>query len=342
MKHKNLIVLVAISFILLSCNEKGPTEVPPDQGIREIHIYNIQDNKDITLTSEVGRVNSFDFIDNTSVYFTNIYSYGIPAYGYVFAETVNKFSLDSQSSSVLYNAPTYINCLNNASTNSFVLETDGDIYNLGIDGAVVTNLTNSTIHETAGVLDNISNDLFVGTKDSENNQIYKRNLLTNQKTVLIDNNLNYLFPLFLNQDKSKLIYFEQNMVSAPNRGYIKVIDIQNPNNKVTLAECSITALLNSEMSDDDKLVYCSDGRIYLINLLNSNLELIAYGNSVDISKDGSQIVYSNDERMIYLHSLLSNERYLLTSGNLAHAYSPKFSPDGQKIIYITSDFNIYE
>lgn len=342
MKHINLIVLVAISFILISCSEKGPTEVPTDQGIREIHIYNTQDNKDITLTREVGRVNSFDFIDNSSVYFTNIYSYGIPQSGYAFAENVNKLTLDFQSTSVLYNAPTYINRLNNASTKSFILETDGDIYKLGIDGAAVTNLTNSTIHETAGILDNISNDLFVGTKDAENNQIYKLNLLTNQKTVIVESNINFLFPLFLNQDKTKLIYFEQNMVSAPNRGYIKVIDIQNPNNNVTLAECSITALLNSEKSDNDKLVYCSDGRIYLINLSTSDLELIAQGNSVDISKDGSQIVYSNDERMIYLHSLLSNERYLLTSGNLAHAYSPKFSPDGQKIIYITSDFNIYE
>lgn len=342
MKHINLIVLVAISFVLISCSEKGPTEVPSDQGIREIHIYDIQDNKDITLTNEVGRVNSFDFIDNTSVYFTNIYSYGAPAYGYSFAETVNKLSLDSQSSSVVYNAPSYINCLNNVSSNSFVLETDGDIFRLGIDGAAVTNLTSSIIHETSGILDNVSNDLYVGTKESESNQIYKQNLLTNQKTVLIDDNLNYLFPLFLNQDRSKLIYFEQNMVLSPNRGYIKVIDIQNPNNIVTLTECSISALLNSEMSDNDNLVYCSDGRIYLINLLNSNLDLITYGNSVDISKDGSQIVYSNDERMIYLHSLLSNERYLLTSGNLAYAYSPKFSPDGQKIIYITSDFNMYE
>ena len=342
MKQIDLIVLVGISFILISCAEKGPTEVSPDQGIREIHIYNLQDSKDIALTDKVGRVNSFDFIDNSSVYFTNIYSYGNSAAGYTSAEKVNKLSLDSRSSSVLYDAPSYINCLNNASTNSFVLETEGDLYKLGIDGAVVTNLTSSTIHETAGILENISNDLFVGTKDLENNQIYKQNLLTNQKTVLINNNFNYLYPLYLNQDKSKLVYFEQNCVLDINRGYIKVIDIQNPNNKITLAECSITALLNSEMSDDNKLVYCSDGRIYLIDLSTPDLKLITYGNSVDISSDGSKIVYSDTENNIYLRSLLSNENNLITTGNLAYAYSPRFSPDGQKIIYITSDFNIYE
>jgi len=342
MKHINLIVLAVTGFILISCSENGPTEVPSDQGIREIHIYNIQDNKDITLTSEVGRVNSFDFVDNSSIYFTNVYSYGVPNSGFVFAESVNKLFLDSRSSSVLYNAPTYIYGLNNVSTNSFVLETDGDIYKLGNDGTVVTNLTSSTTYETAGVLDNISSDLFIGTKDLENNQIFKQNLLTNQKTVLINSNFNYLFPLHLNQNKTKLIYFEQNCISAPNRGYIKVIDLQNPNNKTTLAECSITALLNLQMSDNDKLVYSSDGRIYLIDVSTSDLKLISHGNSVDISKDGSKIVYSADGKSIYLLSLSSNENNLITTGNLDYAYTPRFSPDGQKIIYITSDFNIYE
>lgn len=341
MKKGISFLMISVSLFVLSCKDNSITPSPTD-AVRELHILKLTSGEDLTLFSEKGNIGSIGFLNNNSIYFTNIYIYGNNANGYTYAEKLKILDQSSLSQSNIFNAPSYIFNLKLFDQSQFLLECNGDIYKVLSSGNYSENVTHSIDNESSVVLDETTNELFIGTKYSENNQIYKQNLITNQKTVLIDNNFNYLFPLHLNRNKTKLIYFEQNCISDPNRGYIKVIDLQNPNNKTTLAECSIVTLLNSKISDDDKLVYCSDGRIYLIDLPTSELKLIGFGNSVDISKDGSKIVYSDNKRAIYLQSLLSNENNLITTGNLDYAYTPRFSPDGQKIIYITSEVNIHE
>lgn len=341
MKKSIIIVLLFIGLILVSCDEKSPTEVPLDQVIREIRTINIQDNTNALLSREVGYVNNLGFTDNSTVFFTTVYSYGKPASGYTFAENIVRQPIDSPTKSTIFNAPSYINSLINRNALHFTFASGGDIYKVTTDGSSSFNLTNSTEYESAGVLNEYSNELFVGTKFSENNQLYKINLTTNEKFHLIENSINYIYPLFLCQDNTRLIYLESNNVVSPARGYLKTLEINNPQNQHTLVEVSTTSMLDISKSNNDILVFPSDGKIFMVDIPNNEIKVIALGNSADISTDGIRIIYSDGRNNLWLYSIVDENIQQLYYEEVNNIYFPRFSPDGQKAVFITSAAPLY-
>jgi hypothetical protein len=340
MKIKILIIAV-LGLFLTSCEDNITTQFSSDQAIREIRILNLQDNTSKLLSREVGSLNSIGFVDGSTIFFTTTYSYGKPSTGYNYADKIVGLDIDFSSKSTLFNSISYVNFLRSHNPAHILFESGGDIYKVTTDGSASFNLTNSTINETAGVLDEISNELYVGTKYLENNQLYILDLTTNRKNYLIENSLNHLYPLFLTQDKSRIIYYESNNVVSPNRGYLKILEINNLQNQKTLAEVSELSISDISKSNNDLVTFSSDGKIYLINISNDEKRVIAKGNSSNISSDGTNIIYSDGRNILRLYSVQDGNVRQLIYGESNYSYYPRFSPDGQTIVFIDSEFPLY-
>ncbi len=341
MKNK-ILFLGVLSFVLISCNEKNPTEGLPDQATKEIRTINLQDNSSKLIAKEVGHINTLGFVDNSTVYYTTVYTYGKPSSGYTSAENIVSVNIDSPIKSMLFNAPSYIHYLRNRNVTSLIFESGGDIYKVASDGSSTVNLTNSdTVINNSGVLNEKSNELFVGAKFYKYNQINKINLTTNLKSNLIENSLNYYYPLFLTQDRTRLIYLESNNVVSPIRGYIKILEINNPQNQKSLLEVSTQSMVDISKSNNDIITFHSDGKIYMINIPDDEIRVIAMGNSVDISADGSKIIYSDGKNNLWLYSVIEGNIQQVYFEELKNLYFPRFSPNGQKIVFVDSEAPLY-
>lgn len=86
--------------------------------------------------------------------------------------------------------------------------------------------------------------------------------------------------------------------------------------------------------DETKLVFISDGKLYLAQSDGSHLRPIArvgYESSASWAPDGRGLVFNNGGRIIRLE--LPDQKKTLVASGRQTAYNPGFSPDGQQILF---------
>lgn len=337
MTIKVFISFIAIAIIISSCKE-NPAEISTNQAVREIHEYNLQNKTNSLLSSEIGFIDYLGFIDNNSIYFTNYYAISVKD-GSLLSHKIMRYNTSDMLRSEMHYAPSLVGSLNRYKTNNLIFSSNNEIYLIKNNGAIIENITNSQEGDEYPVYLEDTNEMIYLTYNNNNYSIVKENLSTNEIASLISREYKTVFPLFATADHNKLVYFESNQNSI-NRGYIKTLEINNPANTNTLVEVNISGLVSARFSNNDKLAYSTDGKIYMVDINTNQNMFIGYGSSADITLDGSKIAFSDDGNAIRLFDISTNSYQDVIINNLDYAYMPRFSPDGNKLIYLTSDFRM--
>jgi len=221
-----------------------------------------------------------------------------------------------------------------------------DIIMIDIDGDVIKELTDYGYNNNP--MFSSDGKSIVYDYGKGDNVIYKMDFNGLNKKQLISSGTLHSFPLF-SSDGSKVIYTSDKTYGSK---YIYTIDVNGDN------DTKISSLItdyNKIYEGNGKIIYKSispnNYGLYIIDLDGTNETKLLDNDppivNVDISKDGSKIIYLEEQRgsehggksdLFIMDKDGSNKLRLTTTTDRYENY-PRFTPQGNRIIYVSDVYD---
>lgn len=342
MKTLLAIVSTAAIIFLTACDEEAPTNPSNSDQLRSINVYDLNSGSITTTISHYVPVRDIVFYNNSTLLYSKEYgdndgwngtSYGTRLMMLDFTSSSNNFSYFSQGS---------VNSINvNPEIGSFFFSSDFDIYRVNDYCNSITRLTNTTnVWESNPLYSDEKSLLFYGYTDWQFQYcgILGINVLTNEADTLLkvrNASSVYLLPLFTIENSNRLIYSESNDLSGS--GSIKSLNLLDHQDIKIIANNIPIKTIGKNISSAGKMVFSSDGKIYTLDLNNSEMKFITDGMFADISNDGNKILVATPFEIFLINADVSNPQKLISRLKEKEYISYlSFSPDNERIVFLQS------
>ena len=223
---------------------------------------------------------------------------------------------------------------------SIFLTASDDIYLVNDYGNSVSNLTTSDMGSYASpVFIPNKNLLTYGNSlisEINGGKIYSQNLETRAIDTLVSEDISYIFPIFLTEDESHLIYTSDDFYNYS----IKSVNLDDLQDIKVLTNSIRVTHFGKNRSVDDKIAFTSKGTVYVLDLNTGDiLNVATSGQFADISNDGQKVVFTTESEMYLVNSDGTNQQKLVSKiSENKYLFLPSFSSDGQQIVFVESDF----
>jgi len=331
-----LVILSAVAIIFLTtCDEESPTSANFSNGYRSIKLYNLNNNSVSNIKNMSGVV--YDCIYTDSTFFIyGTYRNDLPE-----LSVNNIFMNPYYSNSIYFNGPVRGVQVCSESRDIF-LSSNEDIYMIKDYGSLVSNLTSNDngFYGSPVFIPNQNMVTYGNSLIGENNggKIFSQNLESGVLDTLVKENFSYIFPVFVTEDESHLIYtsngFEQNGF------HIKSVNLNDLQDIKILTSSIGVSRFGKNKSVDDRIVFTYDGTLYMLDLNTADLEAIITGAQfADISNDGEKIVFTTAFEMYLINSDGTQLEKLVSKFREKHyLFLPSFSLSNDQIVYVESEF----
>jgi hypothetical protein len=332
-----LVILSAATIILLTaCDEESPTSTSFSNGSRSIKLYNLNDNS----VSNIKNVNGvvYDCIYSDSTFFIyGTYRNDLPE-----LNVSNIFTSSYYGNRIYFYSAAIRGIQACSESRDIFLSSNDDIYVIKDYGNLVSNLTSNDI----GFYDS---PVFIPTRnivtygnsligEINGGMIFSRNLETGMVDVLVNESFSYIFPVFVTEDESHLIYTSNNL--QQDGFHIKSVNLDDLQDIKILTNSIGVSRFGKNKTVDDKIVFTSDGTVYMLDLNTAELKAVVTGAQfADISKEGQKIVFSNEHNLVLINSDGTNPKILFSSFvEKKYLFLPSFSLNSEQIVFVESEY----
>lgn len=332
-----LVILSAASIIFLSsCDEESPTSTNFSNGSRSIKLYNLNNN----LVSTIKNVNGivYDCIYSDSTFFIyGTYRNDLPE-----LNVSNIFTYSYYGNRIYFYSVAIRGIQACSESRDIFLSSNDDIYMIKDYGSLVSNLTSNGIgHFDSPVFIPNQNMVTYGNSligEINGGKIYSQNLESGVLDTLVKENFSYIFPVFVTEDESHLIYTSDNF--QRDGFHIKSVNLNNLQDIKVLTSSIGVSRFGKNRSVDDRIVFTSDGTVYMLDLNTAELKAVVTGAQfADISNDGEKIVFSNQHNLVLINSDGTNPKILFsTFVERKYLFLPSFSSNSEQIVFVESDY----
>lgn len=325
-------ILSAAAILFLTTCEEDPTSPNFSNGYRSIKLINLNNNAVSKIKDVKGIV--YDCIYNDSTFFTY-------ATNYHGLTELNLYNLNTHYVNKIYFKDIY-RIQVNTETGSVFVDPFDDIYLVNDYGNFVSNLTASDFGFYASPVFIPSSNLITygNSLIGENNggKIFTQNLDTRVVNTLVQEDFSYIFPVFVTQDESHLIYTSDDMVNYIYS--IKSVNLDDLQDIRVLASGIRVTHFGKNRSFNDKIAFTADGTVYVLDLNTADLKAIATsGQFADISIDGEKVVFTTQYELFLINSDGTNLKRLISKfPEKKYLFLPSFSLNDEQIVFVESEY----
>ena len=341
---KTLVFILSAAAILLftTCEEDSPMYEDHIEKARTIKIFNLNDNSIEKMWNVYGDLYDHIVLDRNTITYSTYYTDGDYEHGYTYAGKLVVREFVSPFNTYTYYAPAgqYIFSYSAYPEANSIFVSAGDIYLIKDNGNLVSNLTSNEIGDYGSPVFIPSQHLVLygNSLISENNggKIFSQNLETGVVDTLVEEKFAYIFPIFITEDKSNLIYTSDDFYNYSIKS-VNLDDLQDI--KVLTSNIRVTHF-GKNKSINDRIVFTSGGTVYVLDLNTADLKAIASsGQFADISIDGEKVVFSTQYDLYLINSDGANQQKLISKASENIYLSlPSFSSDNEQIVFVESNY----
>jgi hypothetical protein len=327
---KTLIFILSVAAILfLTTCEEDPTSPNFSNGYRSIKLINLNNNSVSKIKDVKGIV--YDCIYADSAFFTYATNY------HDLTElnlcNLNTYYVNKNYFGTIYEIRAY------PETGSIFVDIFDAIYLVDDYGNTVSNLT--------GNIGSYASPVFIQNKNlvtygnsliSEDNggKIFSQNLETGAIDTLVKENFHFIFPVFVTEDESHLIYTSDDFDNYS----IKSVNLYNLQDIKVLTSSFRVTHFGKNKSTNDKITFTSKGTVYVLDLNTADLIAVATGGQfADISNDGEKVAFTTQYELYLINSDGTNLQRLINKfPEKKYLFLPSFSINCEQVVFVESSF----
>jgi hypothetical protein len=338
-----LVILSAAAIILLTaCDEETPTNPSNSDNLRSINVFDLNSRSIIKTINHYNPVRDIVFYNNSTFIYVQGFGVNDGWNGTAYGNKIIMTDFTGFSNNFTYFAGLDVNGFSvSPQIGSFFFSADFDIYRVNDNGNSIIKLTNRNNVWKYNPIYSVGSSLLIyGYTDWQFQYcgILGVNVLTNEADTLLkvrNGSSVYLLPLFIIENSNRLIYSESNDLLGS--GSIKSLNLLDHQDINVIATGIPIQAIGKNISSDGKMVFSSDGKIYTLDLNNSEMKFVTDGMFADISNDGNRILFATPFELFLINSDGSNPQKL-TSKLAEKEYISylSFSPDNERIVFLQS------
>jgi len=325
-------ILSAAAILLFTTCEEDPTSANFSNGLRSIKLFNLSDNSTTKIEDVNNVVYDCVFVDSTNFAYATFYH----SLGVLVARNLYSYY---GGYSYFEGGPIYDLRVYPDVESIFLTASDG-IYSVNEYDQLVSNLTKSLGSSFASPVFIPSKNLVIygNSLISENNggKILSQNLESGAIDTLVKEDFHYIFPVFVTEDESHLIFTEDDFYNFS----IKSVNLYNLQDIKVLTNSIRVTHFGKNKSTNDKITFTSGGKVYVLDLNTADLIAVATnGQFADISNDGQKVVFTTGSEMYLVNSDGTNQQKLISKiAENKYVFLTSFSSDDEQIVFVESDY----
>jgi hypothetical protein len=322
-------ILSAAAILFFTTCEESPTSPNFSNGFRSIKLLNLNNNSVSTIKDVKGIVYDCIYADST------FFSY---ATNYRDLTELNLCNLNTH-----YINKNYFGTIHGIRAyperGRIFVDIYDAVYLVDDYGNIVSNLTwDIGFYGSPVFIPNSNLATYGNSLLSYNNggNILSQNLETGVIDTLVKEDFSYIFPVFVTEDESHLIYTSNDYYNFS----IKSVNLNNLQDIKVLTNSIGVTNFGKNRSINDKIVFTSAGTVYLLDLNTADLTAVATsGQFADISNDGEKVVFTTQYALYLINSDGTNLQRLLTKfPEKKNLFLPSFSSNSEQVVFVESSF----